>query len=135
MSIYEQDTVHICFITSSRRCLPFSYVADCCPFEVTSWCFFFTSWSLDWSCCGWFSSAANTANESFTAWYMIFLICSLSSWLVWVSDSSRNSWVKWKQCDTFSGDTKSSATFMQSCKFRTYKCNIRINVTILRHKN
>lgn len=64
-----------------------------------------------------------TDNESFTAWYMMFLICNLSSWLECVSESSRNSCVRWKQCETFSGDTKSSATFIQLCKLRTCEEN------------
>jgi len=69
-----------------------------------------------------------TDNESFTAWYMMFLICNLSSWLECVSESSRNSWVRWKQCETFSGETKSSATFMQLCKLRTYNKITHISV-------
>ena len=47
------------------------------------------------------------------------LICSLSSWLVWLSLSCLNSSVWRKHDSRFSGDTKSSATLIQLWMLRT----------------
>ena len=48
------------------------------------------------------------------------LICSLSSWLVWLSLRCLNSSVWRKHDSRFSGDTKSSATLMQLWMLRTW---------------
>ena len=47
------------------------------------------------------------------------LICSLSSWLVWLSLSCLNSSVWRRQDSKFSGETKSSATLIQLWMLRT----------------
>ena len=46
-------------------------------------------------------------------------ICSLSSWLVWLSVRCLKSSVMLKHHSSPSGDTKSSATLMQLWMFRT----------------
>ena len=53
-------------------------------------------------------------------WNRIDFICNLSSWFVCHSVRCLNSWVRWRQWDIFSGETKSSAIFIQLWRFLTW---------------